>query len=400
MAAAPIPENEIVRISALYEYDLLDTMNEKDYDDITQIAAEICSMPISLISLIDSNRQWFKSRFGYEPKESHRDIAFCAHAILKPDDIFIIGDTSTDERFFDNPLVTSDPNIGFYAGVPLVNESGNALGTLCVIDNKPNKLSKEQIETLKALARQIVSYFEIRKKTQQLAKQKAEMEQLNSDLSKFAYIVAHDVKSPYNSLAMSVMYLKDEYASKLDTEAVSLLEMMENTSKKAIEMIDGILAHTLNINKSENHKENFSFGSLVEEVKQLLLIPVDFIFEVNNSDLEIFTSKSILAQILLNLCSNAIKYNDKEIGNLSVSISNNQNTWQISVTDNGPGISKENQAKVFDLFTTLGVPDRYNKKGTGIGLSTVQRLVQKLNGTIKIESEPGKGCSFYVSISK
>ena len=270
MKSATISENEAVRLSALYEYDLLDTMSEKDYDDITQIAAEICNMPISLISLIDTNRQWFKSKFGFEPIESHRDVAFCAHAILQKDDIFIIGDTSIDDRFFDNPLVTGNPNIGFYAGVPLVNESGNSLGTLCVIDNKPNKLSNEQIATLKALARQIVSYFEIRKKTNQLARQKSEMEQLNNDLSKFAYVVAHDIKSPYNSLAMSVMYLKDEYASKLDPEAVLLLDMMENTSQRAIEMVDGILEHTFNVNKSDIIKEKFAFGILVNEIKQLL----------------------------------------------------------------------------------------------------------------------------------
>ncbi len=119
-----------------------------------------------------------------------------------------------------------------------------------------------------------------------------------------------------------------------------------------------------------------------------------------NSELVLYTSKSILAQVLLNLCSNAIKYNDKQIGELSISAFENKNTWEIHVKDNGPGISKENQAKVFDLFTTLGVPDRYNKKGTGIGLSTVQRLVQKLNGSIKIESEPENGCCFYVSIGK
>jgi signal transduction histidine kinase len=400
MIAAPLPANELERISAIYEYDLLDTMNEKDYDDITHIAAEICSMPISLISIIDTNRQWFKSRIGFEPQESHRDIAFCAHAILNPHDIFIINDSKKDERFHDNPLVTGDPHIGFYAGVPLVNDNGNAVGTLCVIDNKPNKLNKEQIETLKALARQVVSYFEIRKKSFQLAKQKAEMELLNKDLKRFAYVVAHDLKSPYVSMSMSASYLKDVYADSLDNDGMKMLDMMEQTTKTAIEMVDGILKHTLNVNNTDLVKEKFTFESIFEELKRLLAIPAGFTFEAYNSQTEIYSTRSILLQILLNLCNNAVKYNDKVNGRILITVKDEHAHYLFTVEDNGPGISAENQARVFDLFTTLGVPDRYNKKGTGIGLSTVQRLVQKMNGSIKIDSEPGKGCIFAFTISK
>ena len=163
MKIAPKPENEKERIAALYEYNILDTISEKDYDDITHIAADICGMPISLISIIDHDRQWFKSRIGIESEELHRDVAFCAHAILNPKELFIINDVLKDERFHDNPLVTGSPNIGFYAGVPLLSETGYPLGTLCVIDKKANDLSRAQKETLKALARQVVASFEARK---------------------------------------------------------------------------------------------------------------------------------------------------------------------------------------------------------------------------------------------
>ncbi len=173
MIAAPKPANELERIAAVYEYGLLDTLPEKDYDDITRIAADICGVPISLISLIDNDRQWFKSKVGLNIPETHRDIAFCSHAILNPEDIFIVSDPSNDERFHDNPLVTGDPNIAFYAGIPLVNNSGNAMGTLCVIDNKPRILTKAQKETLRALARQTVAHFEIRLKNKAISNRHA-----------------------------------------------------------------------------------------------------------------------------------------------------------------------------------------------------------------------------------
>ncbi len=384
----------------MYEYDILDSMPEKEYDDITKIAAEICGMPISLISIIDNNRQWFKSKYGFEAAESSRDIAFCAHAILNPEEIFIVADPLKDERFFDNPLVLGTPNIAFYAGVPLTDATGHALGTLCVLDNKPNELSKAQKETLKALARQVVANFEVRRMNKQLLAQKAEMEQLNKDLARFAQVTAHDMKSPCASIAMCSNYLKENYSGILDEEGKIFLDMMEKTSLSAIEMVEGILNHTKQVNRGDIEKEIFKFGSLIDELKKLIIIPAGFSFENNNNELELYTSRPILLQVLLNLCNNAIKYNDKEHGSIMISAADTGASYAFSVKDNGPGISPENQNKIFELFFTLGVRDRNNNLGTGIGLSTVKRLVQKMGGDISINSQPGNGCSFDFTISK
>jgi len=164
LPASPLPENEEERLNALSEYRILGTSPEQSYDDITQIASTVCSTPIALLSLVDTNRQWFKSKVGVDIQETPRDWSFCAHAIHSSEPL-IVSDATMDTRFSDNPLVCGEPQIRLYAGFPLENSASLRVGTLCVIDRKPRCLTDRECDVMKALARQVVAFLELRKKS-------------------------------------------------------------------------------------------------------------------------------------------------------------------------------------------------------------------------------------------
>ena len=163
-----IPDNEMERLKALHSYHVLDTFAEKDFDDITNIAAELCQAPICLISLVDEDRQWFKSNHGIGVRETPRSVSFCGHAINIPNEAFEVVKASTDQRFEDNPLVISAPFIEYYYGVPLRTPEGYVLGTLCIIDHQERILTKRQKYCLEALAKQVVNLLEIRRKNNKI----------------------------------------------------------------------------------------------------------------------------------------------------------------------------------------------------------------------------------------
>lgn len=179
MPAAPLPVDELARLAELRKYEVLDTPPEKAFDDAVKLAAGICGTPMAVVSLVDESRQWFKARVGLAVEETPRELSFCAHAILHPQEMLVVSDATQDARFADNPQVTGPDEIRFYAGVPLVTAGGHALGTLCVIDTTPKEIPPAHCEALATLARTVVTQLELRRASSELARANDQLRDLS-----------------------------------------------------------------------------------------------------------------------------------------------------------------------------------------------------------------------------
>jgi GAF domain-containing protein len=245
----PIPKDEKERLADLYQYQVLDTPPEENFDNITTLASHVCGTPIALVTLVDSDRQWFKSRVGVTVSETSRDVALCAHAIMQQD-LFVVRDASKDQRFAANPLVTSNPKIRFYAGAPLVSPDNHALGTLCVIDRVPRVLTRDQTEALRALSRQVMLQLETRRiilemKERLLERRRMEknllkamkgLEGANRSKSEFLLKIQHELRATMNGiiemadqvLAAELASKQREYIETVKSSAGSLMELTQD----------------------------------------------------------------------------------------------------------------------------------------------------------------------------
>ncbi|SRX73567.1 Histidine protein kinase DivJ [Aequorivita antarctica] len=399
MIAPQFPVDEEQRLASVRSYNLLDTLPEKDFDNITSLVASICDVPISLVTLVDADRNFLKSYYGLNFNESPRNISFCGHAILEDSSIFIVEDARKDPRFMNNPLV-KDMQAIFYAGVRLINSDGYPLGTLCVFDTKPRTLTKSQKNALISMAYQVVNLFEARKRNRMLMAVQQELEDKNEELKNFAGIVSHDMKMPLANMIITSDMLRSKYASLLDKQGNEYLEYIKQSSFTLSEYITGLLEHYESDNTASLTDEIFDSNDLLEEIIELLNINIDCEINLPEQNIEMQANRAALEQIILNLVGNCLKYNDKERIKIDIECTEERGFYHFSISDNGMGIQKNKLSAIFDLFVTTGILDRNGKKGNGIGLSTVKKLVTKLGGEIEVSSKLGKGTTFQFSIKK
>lgn len=400
MIAAPMPGNEQSRLENLYQYHILDTLPEEDYDNITKLASTICNTPISLVTLIDDDRQWFKSAHGVEGiTETDRDVSFCAHGILNPDQAFVVGDADKDERFSDNPLVTGDTKVKFYAGIPLKDEKGFALGALCVIDNKPRKLSEEQMSSLKILAKQVVNLLRLHRTNMELSNNQIYLQQTNENLREFARLVAEDVLTPVQHVADLI---DDNFKSQAQQngERKEKLVTAFECANDIVEYLNSLSKYSQETYFLERTKSYFDVEEFIKKRIQPLIQSKKAILVVNSTVERINSSETVLFQILFHLVNNALLYSSTD--NLRVKIDVWEDTAQyiFKVSDNGVGFSEERLAAVKKLFTSEPGFDPDNPMILGTGLSIVKKMANVMDGTIEVASEPGKGSSFTFSFSK
>ena len=400
MKKPSIHKRELERIASLKSYLVLDTKAEEEIDDLTQLASEICETPISLVSLIDDERQWFKSKVGLEANQTSRDYAFCAHAINKTDEIFIVEDARKDERFFDNPLVTSGPNVIFYAGVVLKSDVDLPLGTLCVIDNTPRKLSDKQIRSLKIISKQIMNLLNYKKSIRKVEDLRNQLLQKNQELERFASIAAHDLKSPLANIIGAANLFSETYATQIDADGILLIHSIEKSGERLKLLIDGLLQFSKMDDLSLLAKTKVDLIKLTKDLTELIGNKDNLRISLKTQLTTIETYPVLLDQVLINLFTNSLRYSNKKITEIELFISENPSHYLFIIKDNGPGIAKKDQSIIFNLFQTASNEDQYGNKGYGIGLATVKKIIGKLGGEIHVNSKEGQGAEFHLSISK
>lgn len=410
MQSAPIPENEEQRLARLHEYDILDSPTEQDYDDITRLVSQICGTSISTISFVDRDRQWFKAAVGVTKRETSRDVAFCAHTILG-NDVFTVQDASTDPRFEDNPLVTIDPRLKFYAGMPLLTSDGYRLGALCAIDRVPRTLTQQQEESLRVLARHVVDLLELRRSRRRLEEQNRELAEISDLKSRLMSIIAHDLRSPIASIS-SVVSLFTEHDLE-DGEREEILEELGKLLDSTRYLLDNLIGwasrslettrfeytavdldqFARELGESIEHEITRKGNTLVVEVTPR--IPESVTGESVSSSV-ICTDRNLLVFVVRNLVANANKFTGA--GTIRLEIHTHEGEATIRVIDTGVGMTEELQEKLFHWGTRTRSNGTAGEKGAGLALLFCHDFVERLGGSISVESTPGEGTTMTVII--
>ena len=394
MKVAPLPVNERERLKTLNDYYILDSLPDTDFEEIAGIVAEICRTSVVSVCLFDAARQWFKCT------DNRINIDFINNFTIGSTQIVtIIPDTLNEDQYLDNPYVTNEPFIRFVVMVKLVSKEGLIIGTLCIFDNQPGNLSCNQITALEYFAKQIVSQLDLRKKISDLKQLQIEQQSAYADLEKFSFVASHDLRSPLNNIISLTHLLKDNYAHQLDEDGKDYVYFLNNAANQLADLVSGILEYSRSSQMLVDNKERINIPELIQEVIGLLHAPENITIQYSNDECYIFTSRIAMKQILLNLCDNAIKHNDKDKGIITISTDEGKKYFTFIVKDNGPGIPAKDQKRVFELFERIKHQTK-EKDGIGVGLSIVKRLVEKLGGEVKVSSEEGAGTAFIFTIQK
>lgn len=387
LESTPMPSAaEKLRLAALHAYGILDTPREAAFDDITRIAALICDVPIAVVNLIDRDRQWFKSEIGLGVRETPLDTSICAHAILQQD-MLVVPDTLDDARFRQNPLVTGDPRLRFYAGALLKTADGHPLGTVCVLDTRPRELGPNQLDALRALARQVMAQLELRRLLTQA-------QQANRYRSRLMAIAGHDLKTPLRTASYAIRKVQkklDAEPSELLGDALTALNQIDADFSElaaiAVTGDDGAVPNQEEIALEDVLQPVLATWQPLAGLKKLRLRHVPTRVRVRSHHV-------LLATMLGNLIGNAVKYTER--GSVLVGCRRRGDRIMVEIIDTGCGMKQTQSEALFDAFHQLDP----SSDGLGLGLWIVRSTAETLGHPVHLRSEPGIGSRFSVELPR
>ncbi len=394
-----ISSKEKLRRAALAEYAIFNSGEDKDYDQLTYLAAKICQVPVAKISIIGKNKIWYKSVYGVEQDEIPRKNSFCEQSIWAGKEIFSINSKDHPE-FYEQAKGVYRCNYQFYAGVPLLNANGHAIAVFSIFDTKIINLDEEQKKSLLALANQCMNLFEARKQKTKLQHVQRKLKQKYKELEKFASLVSHDIKSPLANIISLTELLKDENKEKLDEQSRQYLDFLVESSYSLRNYVDGILKFYRSDHILEKDFEDVHLPTLLKKITDLYSLEENVQITYPDKGHLKKVNKAALSQVFMNLISNALKYNNKNQRKVDITFRTTDSYYCFAVSDNGNGIKKEDIDKIFKLFTTLDAQDRNGNHGSGIGLATVKKHIEQMQGSIDVISEIGEGSTFKFKIKR
>lgn len=364
-----------------------------DISAMLKLSGTLCDTPASNLHLLVSDDATIREIFAAQAIYIEDATPFCKYSYENDSNLFIVLDATKDERFRDLPSVKNG-EFCFYAGVRLENSEGEVIGVLHVTDTKPRKLSKRQKEGLELLGEHLSIRLEEHRNTILLHQLKTELQNRNKRLRDFGGIISHDMKMPLANTILTCDFMRSKYKDVLDADGLEYLNRMKRSSLKLSEYITNIFQHYQSDQIIAMEVESFFVRELLEDSIDLLNIQDICDINLPEEDFQITGNKAALRQVLLNLFTNSLKYNDKEKIVIDITYKKQGDFIHFSFKDNGIGISEEELPSVFTLFKTFGKIDRNGNVGNGIGLSTVQKLIVSLGGNISVESVLGESTTF------
>jgi signal transduction histidine kinase len=407
-ARAPRPADEAQRLAALRAHEMLDTPAEPAFDALVQLASDICGVPLALMTLIDDRRQWFKARVGTDVQETDREIAFCAHTICQSG-LFTVEDARQDPRFRDNPLVTGPLSARFYAGAPLITADGHKLGTLCVIDRVPRRLSELQSRALATLGAQVTAQIELRSLLRLARRQEAlmrtqrdELRRVQQEKEELSALVVHDLKNPLDAVLTNARFVASttdldearEAAQDIVSSAEAMVRMVLNLLDISAGDGDGMVPLHRQMRVGE------MIGEVCRAEQRLCAASGRALVVVNElGDAEIEADAVLLRRVIENLLDNSRKYG---AGPIQVGArADGADAIRVFVADEGPGVAPDERHRIFDARARSDCHvDRAARTSHGLGLAFCRMAVAAHGGELWVEDNVPRGSVFCMRLPR